>query len=130
MHGLGVSIALDDFGTGYSSLSYLRRFPFDRLKIDQSFVRELERQEGCLAIVRAIGGLGQQLGSVTTAEGVETAAQLAAVAAAGCTEGQGYLFSRAVPSSAIPALLARLENRAATLRRGRIGAPPAAQAAA
>ena len=123
---LGVHFALDDFGTGYSSLSYLRRFPFDRLKIDCSFVRELERSGDCLAIIRAICGLGLQLGLATTAEGIETEVQLAAVAAAGCNEGQGYLFSQPVPASAIPALLARLGTRTETLRRARFGTEAAA----
>jgi EAL domain-containing protein (putative c-di-GMP-specific phosphodiesterase class I) len=119
LHDLGLSIALDDFGTGYSSLSYLSRFPFDRLKIDKSFVGELERRDDCLAIVRAISSLAHQLDLKTTAEGVETEAQLAAVAAAGCIEGQGYLFSAAVTANAIPALLARLETRVESLHRAR-----------
>ncbi len=112
LRDLGLRIALDDFGTGYSSLSYLSRFPFDRLKIDRSFVAELERRDDCLAIVRAISSLARQLNLKTTAEGVETEAQLTAVAAAGCREVQGYLFSRGVPADAIPALLVRLETRA------------------
>jgi diguanylate cyclase (GGDEF)-like protein len=127
---LGVHFALDDFGTGYSSLSYLRRFPFDRLKIDRSFVRELERSDDCLAIIRAICGLALQLGLATTAEGVETEVQLAAVAAAGCNEGQGYLFSQPVPASAILAFLARLLTRAETLRRACLETLPPAEAAA
>jgi EAL domain-containing protein (putative c-di-GMP-specific phosphodiesterase class I) len=127
---LGVRFALDDFGTGYSSLSYPRRFPFDRLKIDRSFLRELERSEDCLAIIRAICGLGLQLGLATTAEGVETEAQLAAAAAAGCSERQGYLFSQAVSASAIPALLARLRTRTESLHRARFGTLPAVEPAA
>ena len=125
LHDLGLSIALDDFGTGYSSLSYLSRFPFDRLKIDKSFVGELERRDDCLAIVRAISSLARQLDLKTTAEGVETEAQLAAVAAAGCIEGQGYLFSAAVTANAIPALLARLETRIESLHRARCKTPAA-----
>jgi diguanylate cyclase (GGDEF)-like protein len=102
---LGVSIAMDDFGTGYSSLSYLRRFPFDRIKIDQSFVRELGRQRDCDAIVRAVISLGRELGMATTAEGVETPEQLRFLMLAECTAVQGYLFSRPVPAAAIAALL-------------------------
>jgi predicted signal transduction protein with EAL and GGDEF domain len=105
LRALGVGIAMDDFGTGYSSLSYLRRFPFDRIKIDQSFVRDACRKRDCGAIVRAVTGLGHELGMATTAEGVETAEQLAAITLAGCTEVQGYLFSPAVPASAVPDVL-------------------------
>ncbi len=76
LRGLGVRIAMDDFGTGYSSLSYLRRFPFDRIKIDQSFVRESAASADCGAIVRAVTGLSNELGMATTAEGVETQEQL------------------------------------------------------
>jgi diguanylate cyclase (GGDEF)-like protein/PAS domain S-box-containing protein len=102
---LGIHIAMDDFGTGYSSLSYLRRFPFDRIKIDQSFVRELGTQDDCSAIVRAVIGLGRDLGMAITAEGVETRQQLDTLERAGCTEVQGYLFSRPVPVSALIELL-------------------------
>ncbi len=93
----GVRIALDDFGTGYSSLSYLRVFPFDKIKIDQTFIREIAETGDCVAIVRAVASLGASLRMATTAEGVETAAQLQIVRAQGCTEVQGYLFSRALP---------------------------------
>src|SRR6185295_16154390 len=102
LHGLGVGIIMNEFGTGYSSLSYLRSFPFDRVKIDQSFIRELGRQEDCGAIVRAVVSLSSELGMATTAEGVETQYQLDALAAIGCTEVQGYLFSAAVPGSQVP----------------------------
>ncbi len=95
---LGVRIAMDDFGTGYSSLSYLRSFPFDKIKIDQSFVRELSRRSDCLTIVRSIASLGAGLGMTTTAEGVETLDQLAQLRAAGCTEVQGYLFAKPMPA--------------------------------
>jgi len=105
LHALGVRIAMDDFGTGYSSLSYLRQFPFDRLKIDQSFIRELGKQRDCSAIVRAVTTLSHELGMATTAEGVETQDQLNALALAGCTHVQGYLFSQPVPESAIAELL-------------------------
>jgi EAL domain-containing protein (putative c-di-GMP-specific phosphodiesterase class I) len=126
LHDLGLSIALDDFGTGYSSLSYLSRFPFDRLKIDQSFVGKLEQRGDCLAIVLAICGLARQLDLATTAEGVETEAQLAAVASAGCVEVQGYLFSRPVAADAVPAVLVQLDRRIADLRRSRAGVSAAA----
>jgi EAL domain-containing protein (putative c-di-GMP-specific phosphodiesterase class I) len=102
---LGVRIAMDDFGTGYSSLSYLRRFPFDRIKIDQSFVRELGKQADCIAIVNAVTKLGHDLGMAITAEGVETFQQLATLGRAGCTEIQGYLFSRPVPGDRVMELL-------------------------
>ena len=102
LHALGVRIAMDDFGTGYSSLSYLRRFPFDRIKIDQSFVRELGQRQDCGAIVRAVASLSSELGMATTAEGVETQEQLDALAVIGCTEVQGYLFSPAVPAGEVP----------------------------
>jgi diguanylate cyclase (GGDEF)-like protein len=105
LRALGVGIAMDDFGTGYSSLSYLQRFPFDRIKIDQSFVRDMCTKRDCGAIVRAVTGLGNELGMATTAEGVETAEQLDAVTLAGCTEVQGFLFSPAVPGCAVPELL-------------------------
>jgi diguanylate cyclase (GGDEF)-like protein len=96
---LGVSIVLDDFGTGYSSLSYLRLFPFDKIKIDQSFVREMPYRADCAAIVCAIASLGRELNMVTAAEGVETAAQLELVRAAGCKQVQGFLFSRPCPAA-------------------------------
>jgi EAL domain-containing protein (putative c-di-GMP-specific phosphodiesterase class I) len=108
LQGLGVRIAMDDFGTGYSSLSYLRRFPFDRIKIDQSFVHDMCSKQDCGAIVRAVAGLSNELGMATTAEGVETTDQLDAITLAGCTEVQGYLFSPAVPEGAVPDLLRRI----------------------
>ena len=95
---LGVRIAMDDFGTGYSSLSYLRSFPFDKIKIDQSFVRELSSRADCLAIVQSITSLGNSLGMSTTAEGVETEDQFLQLRAAGCTEVQGYYFGRPKPA--------------------------------
>ena len=105
---LGVSISMDDFGTGYSSLSYLRKFPFDKIKIDQSFVREISETDESMAVVRAIMGLGSSLGIVTIAEGVETADQLRTLRAEGCAVAQGFLFSPAVPSGEIGNLLERL----------------------
>jgi diguanylate cyclase (GGDEF)-like protein len=96
---MGISIVLDDFGTGYSSLSYLRMFPFDKIKIDRSFVHELAKNSGCAAIVSAVAGLGRSLRIGTVAEGVETEDQLLLVRAAGCTHAQGYLFGRPCPTA-------------------------------
>ncbi|WP_181257111.1 putative bifunctional diguanylate cyclase/phosphodiesterase [Pseudaminobacter soli (ex Li et al. 2025)] len=98
---LGARIALDDFGTGYSSMSYLRRFPFSRLKIDRSFIREIGGSPESLAIVRAIIGLGTSLGIDTTAEGVETVEQLNALRQENCGELQGFLFSPPVASAKV-----------------------------
>jgi EAL domain-containing protein (putative c-di-GMP-specific phosphodiesterase class I) len=99
LRGLGLRIALDDFGTGYSSLSYLRSFPFDKIKIDRSFVMELTERPDSAAIVNAIVTLASSLGMKTTAEGVETVEQLAQVRSAGCTEVQGYYFGRPRPAA-------------------------------
>jgi predicted signal transduction protein with EAL and GGDEF domain len=98
---MGVQIALDDFGTGYSSLSYLRSFPFDKIKIDRSFIKDLADGAEPLAIVHAVAGLAKRLNMTSTAEGVETQQQLETLQAIGCTEMQGYLFSRARPASEI-----------------------------
>ncbi len=105
LRALGVRISMDDFGTGYSSLSYLRSFPFDKIKIDQSFVRDLGSNRDAQAIVRSIISLGIGLGVTITAEGVETEAELSCLRAEGCHEGQGFLFSRARPNAEIVALL-------------------------
>jgi len=94
LRALGVRIAMDDFGTGYSSLSYLRRFPFDKIKIDRSFINDMAGDPDCAAIIRAVAGLAESLHMITTAEGVETEDQLLRLRAEGCTQGQGYLFSR------------------------------------
>jgi diguanylate cyclase (GGDEF)-like protein len=102
---LGVHISMDDFGTGYSSLSYLRKFPFDKIKIDQSFIRDLDNRPESMAIVRAVAGLGRSLGISTTAEGVETLDQLRTVKAEGCTQVQGYLLSRPLAARDIPRVL-------------------------
>jgi predicted signal transduction protein with EAL and GGDEF domain len=107
LKSLGLKISMDDFGTGYSSLSYLRSFPFDKIKIDQSFVHDLATREDCMAIIRAVTGLGASLGMTTTAEGVETAEQLELLRSEGCGEAQGYLLSRPKPAKEIEALLKR-----------------------
>ena len=109
LRALGGRISMDDFGTGYSSLSYLRSFPFDKIKIDQSFVRDMGQHDDSIAIVRAVAGLGRNLGMSTTAEGVETNEQLGRLRAEGCTEVQGYLFSRPLPASEVPRLLAQIQ---------------------
>ncbi len=105
LRALGVRISMDDFGTGYSSLSYLRSFPFDKIKIDQSFVRDLGSNRDAQAIVRSIISLGKGLGVTITAEEVETEAELSCLRAEGCHEGQGFLFSRARPNADIVSLL-------------------------
>jgi diguanylate cyclase (GGDEF)-like protein/PAS domain S-box-containing protein len=104
---LGVRMSMDDFGTGYSSLSYLRSFPFDKIKIDQSFVRGLAGNQDAQAIVRAIVNLGRGLGVTVTAEGIETEAELGCLREEGCHEGQGFLFSKARPQEDVLAMLAR-----------------------
>jgi diguanylate cyclase (GGDEF)-like protein len=122
---LGVRISMDDFGTGYSSLSYLRAFPFDKIKIDRSFMNGLSPKQDSMAIIKAVIGLGQSLGMATTAEGIETEEQLAAVREQGCSEAQGYLFSPPLPASGVDALLGTLrtsgpaarENRRTSLKR-------------
>ncbi|MES2713607.1 MAG: EAL domain-containing protein [Pseudomonadota bacterium] len=103
---LGVSISMDDFGTGYSSLSYLRSFPFDKIKIDQSFVQDLNKTKGSGEIISAIIGLGASLGMRTIAEGVETHEQLAKLRSGGCREAQGYLFGQPMPIAQALALIA------------------------
>jgi diguanylate cyclase (GGDEF)-like protein len=115
LRALGVRIAMDDFGTGYSSLSYLRSFPFDKIKIDRCFVADLSGEsEDALAILRAVAGLGRSLGIATTAEGVETKEQLERVREEGCTEMQGYFFSRPRPIKEIERLfLTQIEKTVA-----------------
>jgi len=108
LHGLkdmGVQIALDDFGTGYSSLSYLRRFPIDTLKIDQSFVRDIDNASGAPVLVDAIIAMGRSLNLRLVAEGIETLAQRAYLQSNGCAEGQGFYFGRPVNAAAFESLL-------------------------
>jgi len=105
IRSLGVRISMDDFGTGYSSLNYLRSFPFDKIKIDQSFVHDLTDNPDSIAIIRAVAALARSFSIVTTAEGVETPEQLEQMRAEGCTEVQGFACSKPVPSARIAAVL-------------------------
>jgi diguanylate cyclase (GGDEF)-like protein len=105
LRAMGVRISMDDFGTGYSSLSYLRSFPFDKIKIDRSFMRDLTTRADSQAIIKAVIGLGQSLGMSTTAEGVETEEQLAMVREHGVSEVQGFLFSPPLKPKALANLL-------------------------
>jgi diguanylate cyclase (GGDEF)-like protein len=111
LRDLGIAIALDDFGTGYSSLSHLRSFPFDKIKIDQSFVRDLPQRRNCEAIVGAVARLASSLDMTTVAEGVETADHLEKVRAAGCDFVQGYLFARPVPEDKILEVIDEVHRR-------------------
>jgi predicted signal transduction protein with EAL and GGDEF domain len=106
LRAMGVRVAMDDFGTGYSSLSQLLSFPFDKIKIDRSFVKDSHDAAGQAAIIRAITALGLSLGMSTIAEGVETEDQLARINAEGCKSVQGYLFSKPVPVDRIQDLIA------------------------
>jgi predicted signal transduction protein with EAL and GGDEF domain len=108
---MGVRVALDDFGTGYSSLSHLRIFPFDKIKIDGSFVRDAVDRPDCAAVVKAVADLGQRLGVTTVAEGVETEAHLDRIRAEGCTEVQGYVYGRPVPNDSDAPLVAALNEK-------------------
>jgi diguanylate cyclase (GGDEF)-like protein len=115
LRGIGVHISMDDFGTGYSSLSYLRSFPFDKIKIDRSFVKQLTQRPDCVAIIRAVAGLGISLGIATTAEGVETQEQLERVRAEGCTEVQGYLFSPPRPAAELGEIIRAEQPKASAV---------------
>ena len=108
---LGVRIAMDDFGTGYSSLGYLTSFPFDKIKIDRSFVSGIATNVEKQAVVRAIVGLGETLGKTTTAEGIETSEELACLRTIGCEQGQGYLFSKARPQEALLPFIGKRKPR-------------------
>jgi diguanylate cyclase (GGDEF)-like protein len=110
LRAMGIGVALDDFGTGYSSLSYLHSFPFNKIKIDQSFVRDLMTNKESMSIVRAVIGLGKSLGIKTLAEGVETLEQLNGLRDKGCIEVQGYFFSRPRPASELPSMIERLQE--------------------
>jgi EAL domain-containing protein (putative c-di-GMP-specific phosphodiesterase class I) len=110
LKSVGIMIAMDDFGTGYSSLGYLQKFPFDKIKIDRSFVASLREENS--AIVRAILGLGRNLGMRTCAEGVETWEQLDLLRREGCEQIQGFLFGRPMDAAKISSLLSRAGQRA------------------
>ena len=107
LRGLGVRISMDDFGTGYSSLAYLRRFPFDKIKIDRSFVRDITERNDSQAIIRAVTGLAQSLKISTVIEGIETEEQLAVAKIEGCNEAQGYLFSKPMPEREVAEFLTK-----------------------
>jgi EAL domain-containing protein (putative c-di-GMP-specific phosphodiesterase class I) len=113
---LGVRIALDDFGTGYSSLSYLQRFPFDKIKIDRSFIKGIEEPSGSAYIVQAVVNIAEARSMTTTAEGVETEQELQMLRDLGCTDMQGYLFSPALPAAELAELLR--SSRAGALAKG------------
>jgi EAL domain-containing protein (putative c-di-GMP-specific phosphodiesterase class I) len=104
LRALGIRIAMDDFGTGYSSLTYLQCFPFDKIKIDRSFVKDITENSGSLNIVRAVAALARGMGMMATAEGVETREQLEQITSEGCTEMQGFLFSQPIPAHEIERL--------------------------
>jgi diguanylate cyclase (GGDEF)-like protein len=118
LRALGVRIAMDDFGTGYSSLTYLQCFPFDKIKIDRSFVKDITENTGSLNIVRAVAALANGMGMTATAEGVETSEQLDKITSEGCTEMQGYLFSKPLPAREIERLF--LSGREPRKAPGRI----------
>jgi EAL domain-containing protein (putative c-di-GMP-specific phosphodiesterase class I) len=110
----GVRIALDDFGTGYASLTHLKHFPVDEIKIDRTFVRDMERDRDDSAIVSAVIGLGRSLGMTLVAEGVETPGQAASLTAQGCHFAQGYLFAKPMAGSRVPWFLSQPGKREGT----------------
>jgi len=113
LRAIGVRIALDDFGTGYSSLSYLQRFPFDKIKIDRSFVKEIASSDSSLSIVQAVVNIAAARRMTTIAEGVETEEQRSLLRELGCTEMQGYLFSAATPADRMKELVVQDRARRA-----------------
>src|SRR6202161_1192234 len=127
LKAMGISVAMDDFGTGYSSLATLHAFPFDKIKLDQSFVKRLPGDAAAAAIVRTVLALGQSLGMPVLAEGIETKAQWQFLAREGCDKGQGYLFARPVPLAQLPeAILAAvrvIRNNEPAVEVGRQLAP-------
>ena len=126
LRALGIRISMDDFGTGYSSLSYLRSFPFDKIKIDRSFMHDLKAKGDNLAIIKAVIGLGHSLGMATTAEGIETEEQLQAVREQGCNEVQGFLFSPPLAPNAVAGMLATEREPLPELRFRRDSQPSGA----
>ncbi|MBQ1560395.1 EAL domain-containing protein [Caulobacter sp.] len=126
LKALGVRISMDDFGTGYSSLSYLRSFPFDKIKIDQTFVRDILEDSDAMAIIKAVLDLGSSMGIVTTAEGVETLEQLNALRGQGCAEIQGYFISRPAPAAEIAKMLGVEPVRETFSQREKAGPAPRA----
>jgi len=117
LRALGVRIAMDDFGTGYSSLTYLQSFPFDKIKIDRSFVKDIMENAGSLNIVRAVVALANGMGMTATAEGVETTEQLDSITSEGCTEMQGFLFSQPLPVQDIERLFLSRSRKQAIAER-------------
>ena len=115
LHDLGVTITLDDFGTCFATLNYLRSFPFKKIKIDRSFVRDIPEHHDCVAIVRSVGDLARELNMRSVAEGVETAASLATVRAAGYDEAQGFYFSPPVPVRAVQRTIRQCKLRLTTV---------------
>jgi EAL domain-containing protein (putative c-di-GMP-specific phosphodiesterase class I) len=111
LRALGVQISMDDFGTGYSSLGYLQNFPFDKIKIDRSFIKNLGIEPRSKELVRAAINMGHSLGLLTLAEGIETQEQLDILRTLGCQQGQGFLFSPAIPASRISDALLLHGNR-------------------
>jgi EAL domain-containing protein (putative c-di-GMP-specific phosphodiesterase class I) len=119
LNNLGVTITLDDFGACFATLSYLRSFPFKKIKIDRSFVRDVPAHHDCVAIVRSVADLARELNMHSVAEGVETASELAAVREAGYDEAQGFYFSLPVPAHGIAQAMSQCASRFATAQRRR-----------